>query len=71
MVGYYVTAACCLFLLVMMPIWSGRSDQSTYPFWVIALLGLVVLLVPVFVRRRRREGAAAPGDPTVSMENRD
>lgn len=70
MVGYYVTAACCLFLLVMMPVWSGRSDQ-TYPFWVIALLGVVVLLVPVFVRRRRREGAAAPGDPTVSMENRD
>jgi hydrogenase-4 membrane subunit HyfE len=70
-VGYYVTAACCLFLLVMMPIWSGRSDQATYPIWVIALLAVVVVLVPVFIRRRRREGAAAPGDPGVSIENRE
>ncbi len=70
MVSYYVTAGACLFLLTMMPMWSSRPDQ-TYPIWVIGLLAVVVLLVPLFVRRRRREGAAAPGDPTVTIENRD
>jgi len=71
MVSYYLTAAACLFLLIMMPIWSGKVEQQNYPFWVIALLGLVVVLVPIFVRLRRREGAAAPGDLRVSIENRE
>jgi hypothetical protein len=71
MVGYYITTAACLFLLAMMPIWSPRLATETYPIGVILLLGVAVLLVPVFVRRRRREGAATPGELPVSLERRN
>lgn len=71
MFTYYVTVACCLFLLVMLPLWSGRPDQQGYPFSVIVLLGFLAMVVPMFIRRRKREGSATPGDLGVSIANRD
>lgn len=68
MLGYYISAGICLFLLVMMPIWSSRHDQPTYPFVVIVLLVLAVLLVPLMLRRRAREGASDPGKLIVTVE---
>jgi MFS superfamily sulfate permease-like transporter len=71
MVGYYISAGICLFLLVMMPIWSPRQDSPSYPFAVLALLIVVVLVVPIMVRRRKREGAADPDAVPLSVEPRD
>ena len=69
MPGYYVTTAVCLFLLVMIPIWSSDASQPQYPFAVIALLALSVFVVPIALRRRKREGAADPGALPVTMDN--
>ncbi len=69
MVGYYLTSAVCLFLLAMIPIWSARADQPQYPFVMIALLVLIVFAVPMTLRRRKREGAAAPGALAVTVDN--
>jgi hypothetical protein len=68
MLGYYITSGTCLFLLAMIPIWTRRSDNPTYPFAVILLLALIVFLVPLFLRRREREGAADPGKLAVTVE---
>lgn len=68
MVGYYVTSAICLFLLVMIPIWSQRNDAPHYPIFVLILLALVVFLVPIFLRRRAREGAADPGKLAMTVD---
>jgi len=69
--SYYITASICLGLLVMMPIWSARNDTPTYPFAVIVLLAVVVFVVPMVLRRRKREGAAVAGELAVRIENRD
>lgn len=69
MLGYYVTAAICLFLLVMIPIWSDAGSQPQYPFVVIAMLALTVFIVPIALRRRKREGAADPGALPVTVDN--
>jgi hypothetical protein len=71
MLGYYITASICLGLLVMMPIWSARTDTPSYPFVVILLLALIVFVVPMVLRRRKREGAAVAGELPVRIENRD
>lgn len=69
MLGYYVTSAVCLFLLAMIPIWSQRPDQPHYPFAVVLLLALIVFLVPLMLRRRKREGASDPGALPVTVDN--
>ncbi|MBU8536357.1 hypothetical protein [Falsiroseomonas tokyonensis] len=68
MLGYYITSGICLALLIMIPIWSPGGAQPTYPFWVIALLALVVFVVPLVLRRRKREGAAQSGELAVRLE---
>jgi hypothetical protein len=68
MVGYYITSAICLFLLITIPIWTQRADAPHYPIVVLILLGLVVFLVPVFLRRRAREGAADPGKLAMTVD---
>ncbi len=68
MIGYYVTSAICLFLLFMIPIWSPRTENQVFPIWVILLLAVVVFLVPIMIRRRKREGAAMPGEIPVHLE---
>ena len=55
---YAITSAVCLFLLAMIPIWSSHGEQPHYPFWVILLLALLVIIVPMLLRRGRRDGAA-------------
>lgn len=67
--GYYITAASCLFFLVMIPMWTQRGDQPHYPFFVIILLAVVVFVVPLVVRRRKREGAAQAGGLAVTVDN--
>jgi hypothetical protein len=69
MVGYYVTTGICLFLLAMIPIWSPRSDNPSYPFLVIIALAVVVFIVPLVLKRRQREGAATPGALAVTVES--
>lgn len=69
MLGYYITSAICLFLLVMIPIWSNRGDNPTYPFLVIVALAIIVFVVPIVLRRRRREGASDPGALAVTVDN--
>lgn len=69
--GYYITASICLGLLVMMPIWSARNDTPSYPLPVIVLLAVVVFVVPLVLRRRKREGAAVAGELAVRIENQD
>jgi Flp pilus assembly protein TadB len=69
MLGYYITSAICLFFLVMIPIWSAQSNQPQYPFAVILLLAVIVFAVPMVLRRRKREGAAAPGALPVTVDN--
>lgn len=68
MLGYYVTSGICLALLVMIPIWSPGEDQPTYPFWVILLLAIIVMAVPIVLKRRKREGAAQAGELAVRLE---
>lgn len=67
--GYYITAAICLLLLVMIPIWTQQGDQPQYPFYVIILLAVVVFVVPLVLRRRKREGASQAGALAVTVEN--
>jgi len=69
MVGYYLTSGVCLFLLAMIPIWSARSDQPSYPLPVLVLLAVFVFVVPLVLRRRKREGAATPGALAVTVDN--
>ena len=71
MLGYYITASICLGLLVMMPIWSARADTPSYPILVILLLAVIVFVVPMVLKRRKREGAAVSGELAVRIENRD
>jgi hypothetical protein len=68
MVGYYITCGICLFFLIMIPIWTARPDSPDYPIIVLILLGAVVFLVPVFLKRRVREGAAQPGKLALTVE---
>jgi hypothetical protein len=68
MLGYTITSAICLFLLVMIPIWSEQGQQPQYPFAVILFLAVIVLAVPMVLRRRRREGAADPGALAVTVD---
>jgi len=68
MVGYYVTCGICLFLLAMIPIWTARNDDPEYPIIVLLLLAAVVFVVPFFLKRRVREGAAAPGKLAMTVE---
>lgn len=67
--GYYITAAICLFFLVMIPIWTQRGDQPQYPVYVIILLAVFVFVVPLVLRRRKREGAAQAGALAVTVDN--
>jgi hypothetical protein len=56
---YYVSVGGCLFLLTMMPIWSARNDNPSYPFIVILMLAALAIAVPLFFRvrkPRRRKG---------------
>jgi L-asparagine transporter-like permease len=68
MVGYYVTCSICLFLLAMMPIWMARTDDPDYPIVVLILLAVIVFVVPFFLKRREREGAATPGKLALTVE---
>ncbi len=68
MLGYYITSGICLALLVMIPIWSPNGAQPAYPFWVILMLALIVMIVPIVLRRRKREGAAHAGELAVRLE---
>jgi len=63
MLGYFVTAGICLGLLVLMPMWSQRTGQPSYPLAVIVLLAVAVVVVPLVSGRHRREGAAPPDEP--------
>ncbi len=49
---YYITAGICLFLLVMMPIWTARPDQPHFPLGAILALAAIVVIVPLIFRRR-------------------
>jgi len=68
MLGYYITSGICLFFLVMIPVWSARSDNPHYPFAVILVLAVIVFVVPLVLKRRKREGAASPGALAVTVE---
>jgi beta-lactamase regulating signal transducer with metallopeptidase domain len=68
MLGYYITAGISLALLVMIPIWSPTGAQPTYPIWVIMLLAIIVFVVPLVLKRRRRDGAAQTGELAVRVE---
>ncbi len=69
MVGYYVTTGICLLLLTLIPVWSARPDNPNYPLIVIILLAVIVFIVPLVLKRRQREGAAAPGALAVTVES--
>lgn len=68
MLGYYITSVICLFFLAVIPIWSQRPDAPHYPIVVLILLGLIVFLVPIFLRRRAREGASDPGKLAMTVD---
>lgn len=68
MIGYYITAGICLALLVMIPFWSPNSAQPTYPIWGILVLAAIVIVVPMVLKRRKREGAAQAGELAVRLE---
>lgn len=56
---YYLTAGACLFFLAMIPIWTARNDNPSYPFVVLLMLAVVVVVVPLIFRERkpkRRKG---------------
>ena len=57
--SYYISAAICLGLLVMIPVWSPRNAELTYPIFVILALAVLGVLVPILFKRpnpRRRRG---------------
>lgn len=49
--SYYIAAAISLGLLVMIPVWSPRNAELTYPIFVIVALAVLVVLVPIIFRR--------------------
>jgi hypothetical protein len=56
--SYYIGSAICLFFLAMIPIWTAGSDNPSYPFGVLAVLAVLVVVVPMMFRPedpRRRD----------------
>ncbi len=52
---YAVTAAVCVALLALLPLLSGRGGDEAYPLAAVVLLAAPAILVPLPVRRRRKD----------------